>query len=130
MAASAWLPPFICPGLGCVCCLLLVQVWCRPVPEAHAAELPPLYAGLSAVPAGSDALLGCAALDLSALQLLGAVDGWYNITDVHQQPRGQIKVRVPCTCLNTPGLCALDPHYCLHLSMGQVWDGWDTRDLL
>jgi hypothetical protein len=34
-------------------------------------------------------------LDLSALQLLGSVDGWYNITDMHQQLRGQIKV---CGC--------------------------------
>jgi hypothetical protein len=72
--------------------LLLLQVWCRPLPEAAAAELPPLYAGLAAVPAGSDGLLGCADLDLSALTLLGALDGWYNIRDIRGQDRGQIKV--------------------------------------
>lgn len=73
-------------------CLLLLQVWCRPLPEAAAAELPPLYAGLVAVPAGSDGLLGCADLDLAALTLLGALDGWYNIRDIRGHKRGQIKV--------------------------------------
>lgn len=73
------------------------------MPQALAADLPPLYSGLCAAPAASDALLGCAVLDLTALQLLGAVDGWYNITDMQQQPRGQIKVGVLwewfCACV-------------------------------
>lgn len=72
--------------------MVLFQVWCRAVPAAVAAELPPLYSGLCAAPAASDALLGYAALDLTALQLLGAIDGWYNILDMQQQARGQIKV--------------------------------------
>ena len=62
------------------------------MPRSLAAALPPLYSGLSAEPSASDVLLGCAALDLSALQLLGSIDGWYNILDQQQQPRGQIKV--------------------------------------
>lgn len=76
----------------CLCVNSLLQVWFRAVPAAVAAELPPLYSGLCAAPVASDALLGYAALDLAALQLLGVIDGWYNILDMQQQARGQIKV--------------------------------------
>jgi hypothetical protein len=81
-----------------------VQVWCRPLPllQQHgsaAAPLlsppPPLYSGVAAVPAATDALLGCASLDLSALQLLGLLEGWYTIADVaggSGRSRGQLKV--------------------------------------
>lgn len=72
--------------------LLSLQVWSRAVAQSEAAALPPLYTGVSAAPCASDVLLGCAALDLSALQLLGTLDGWYNITDLQQQPVGQLKV--------------------------------------
>jgi hypothetical protein len=64
------------------------------------APLPPLFAGLAAVPAASDVLLGCASLDLAPLRHLGLLEGWYNISDVaapHAR-RGQLKVMAAGGC--------------------------------
>jgi hypothetical protein len=71
----------------------VLQVWLRPLPAAAAASLPPLYAGAAAVPCvTTDQLLGCAALDMAALHVLGSIEGWYNVADAADRPRGQIKV--------------------------------------
>jgi hypothetical protein len=73
--------------------LVAPQVWLRPLPAAAAASLPPLYACTPAVPCAADnQLLGCAALDMAALHVLGSIDGWYNVADAAERPRGQIKV--------------------------------------
>lgn len=69
-----------------------MQIWCRGVQCEDAADLPPLYEAHEAQPVAADVLVGCAALDLSALHMLGLLDGWYNVVDYHQQLRGQLKV--------------------------------------
>jgi hypothetical protein len=69
-----------------------LQLWLRALPPA--AELPALSSAAPAEPRHDDALLGCAAVDLSALAVMGGLDGWYNLVDHDRQPRGQIKVEV------------------------------------
>jgi hypothetical protein len=104
-------------------------VWLRPLPAAAAAALPPLYAGAPAVPrAESDQLLGCAALDMAALRVLGSIEGWYNLSDAADRPKGQIKVggcwygglghvQLPCHLLQVIAVlckmqCAVLPLHC------------------
>jgi hypothetical protein len=72
--------------------VLCQQVWCRELSNEAAGSQQPVQAGVSA--AAGDVLLGCAAVDLSMLSVLGKVDGWYNVTDGQQQPRGQLQVMV------------------------------------
>lgn len=66
----------------------------RSIAAEAAAALPPLYAGIAATPAAGDVLLGVAVLDLTAIQVLGSIEGWYNICDEQQHLKGQIKVRM------------------------------------
>ncbi|KAF8057294.1 hypothetical protein HT031_006102 [Scenedesmus sp. PABB004] len=73
---------------------LVLQVWLRRLPSDGRGEVPPLYAGLAAAPRHDDELLGAAALDLAALRVLGALDGWHHIADAAGRPRGQIKASV------------------------------------
>lgn len=74
--------------------MFTVQVWLRPLAAAAAECLPAIHAGIAAVPAAGDILLGCAELDVAALQMLGSIEGWYNICDERQQMKGQLKVTV------------------------------------
>ncbi|KAF6256831.1 hypothetical protein COO60DRAFT_1627040 [Scenedesmus sp. NREL 46B-D3] len=79
-------------GAGILRAVGPVLVWLRPLPAAAAAGLPPLYAGAAAVPCpATDQRLGCAALDMAALHVLGSIEGWYNVDDARGPPRGQIK---------------------------------------
>lgn len=95
-----------------------LQVWLRAVPHDAAAELPPLYAGIAAMPCPDDRLLGCAMLDLSALHVLGSIEGWYNVTDEEQQLRGQLKVQLDVglaalAIQHAPFACAVPSGSCL-----------------
>ncbi|GAB4816271.1 hypothetical protein N2152v2_003317 [Parachlorella kessleri] len=80
--------------------ILLLNVWTCPadeVPEAGVRPRPPTPqprgAELLSARAGH-ALIGCAAIDLSMLPLLGEVRGYWNIVDYLQQVRGQLLVSV------------------------------------
>lgn len=72
-------------------------------------------------PAGG-AAVGCAALDLSALHLLGCIDGYYNIQDLQQRVQGQIKVQiVPVTAVQP------SPHAASHQEESHYSAGGPTN---
>jgi hypothetical protein len=70
------------------------QLWHRALNAAAAARLPPLHLATEAQPLVRDTLVGCASVGLAALPALGALDGYYHITDGARLRRGQIKVEV------------------------------------
>ena len=76
--------------------MLVLQVWHRALDPDEAAALPPLHLSAEAAPAAGDALVGCAAVDLSALRALGGapLDGWYRVVDGGRGARGQVKAEV------------------------------------
>ena len=91
----------------------LPQLWLRPLPPAAAAALPPLRAAAPACQRADDLLLGCAALDLSALADLGRLDGWYHVVDHYRRAVGQMKLEVGAK----QAVC------CLKVRIAAVWQG-------
>jgi hypothetical protein len=54
-------------------------------------------------------MLWFGALDMAALHVLGSIEGWYNVADAADRPRGQIKVRLQKRRPQTLRRCVLEP---------------------
>jgi hypothetical protein len=70
------------------------QLWLRPLPHDVAAALPALHDAAPAEAQPGDVPVGGATIDLSALAVLGALEGWHSLWDERGRARGQVKVEV------------------------------------